>query len=893
MGFAQNGTVTGTVTDKDMNNESLPFANIVVKGTAMSTTTDEMGVYKLEMPAGNYTLVFAFLGYESVEIPVALKAGETKTINQALGSTSVQLEDVVIEKTINRERETALLLEQKNAVEITQTIGAQEMSRKGVSDAEGAVTKVTGISKQQGEKNVFVRGLGDRYNSTTMNGLPLPSEDPIYKNISLDFFSSDVIKNIGVNKTFSSSIYGDVGGANIDILSKEFTGNDYIEIGISSGINSQTYNKDFKTIDGENFFGFSEKNPPVGDLTNYSFENSLDPGMQSSQIATGASVSGGKRFDIGDNTLSMFLVGAFSNGYQYREGTVRQTNNQDGLIMDMDFERYSYTVSQTIMGNFKYRFNTTNTISFNSLYIHDNTQDLGEYFGFAGADAFEDDLEFTRRQQTNNNNIFVNQILSELTLSEKLTLDLGAAYNMTRTSEPDRRSNNFILRDGAYRPNSDSAGTNERYFGIMNEDDLAGRAVATYNFGNESESKLDFGLNARHTKREFEATIYNHDFQNTFTPVDIDNLDATFNQESLENGLFELETNRGGASNPNALEPYWYDANRSIFAGLANFTHSFNPDLTLVVGARAEKVNMEVEYDTNIAKSSINGPAEIDEFYVLPGFNLKYTINEKNIIRLAGSMTYTLPQFVEIAPFKYSDISFSVQGNPDLVPSQNLNIDLKWELYPESDELIAVTGFYKHIKDPINRSEIPSAGNTLTFFNTGGNAMVAGAELEVRKNIYKVASEDTSNETVFSGGLNVSYLHSRQELEATLPSFTKEGETEELQGASPLLVNADLTFRRSTENFGLTSSLVLNYFSDRIYSIGTRNFQNVIETGIPTLDFITQTSIGEHFGISFKARNLLNPEFTLTRESAGNNPETVLAEYKLGLDFSVGVSYKF
>src|SRR5690606_1907474 len=146
---------------------------------------------------GKYVLQLSFVGYETVEEQVTVVADTTIIIDKALGSGGYTLDDVVIQTQQNRERETALLLDQKNAIEIKQAIGAQEMSRKGVSDAEGAVTKITGVSKQEGEKNVFVRGLGDRYNSTTMNGMPLPSEDPEYKNIALDFFTSDVIKSIG------------------------------------------------------------------------------------------------------------------------------------------------------------------------------------------------------------------------------------------------------------------------------------------------------------------------------------------------------------------------------------------------------------------------------------------------------------------------------------------------------------------------------------------------------------------------------------------------------------------------------------------------------------------------------------------------------------------------
>ena len=148
LGFAQNkGTITGTLTDKDVNNESLPFANVVLKGTTIGVTTDETGKYTISAEAGVYTIQFSFLGYETIEEKVEVKAGETVTINKALGSGSYQLKDVVIQNNVSREKESALLMEQKNAVEIKQSIGTQEMQRKGVSTVEQGVAKISGVSK--------------------------------------------------------------------------------------------------------------------------------------------------------------------------------------------------------------------------------------------------------------------------------------------------------------------------------------------------------------------------------------------------------------------------------------------------------------------------------------------------------------------------------------------------------------------------------------------------------------------------------------------------------------------------------------------------------------------------------------------------------------------------
>ncbi|WP_394420510.1 carboxypeptidase-like regulatory domain-containing protein [Tenacibaculum mesophilum] len=243
LAFSQSkGTVNGTVTDKEMSGEALPFANVFIKGTSIGGTTDMDGKYTLNVPSGNQTIVFSFVGYQTIEKQIVIKENETLIVNQELGANEgVALDEVKINATVSREKETALLLEQRKATVIKESIGAQELSKKGVSDAATATTKVAGVSKQEGSNKVYVRGLGDRYNTTTLNGLPLPSNDPRFKNISLELFGTDMIQNIGVSKTFSANLSGDVSGANIDLASKEHSGNSSINIGFSSSANTQTY----------------------------------------------------------------------------------------------------------------------------------------------------------------------------------------------------------------------------------------------------------------------------------------------------------------------------------------------------------------------------------------------------------------------------------------------------------------------------------------------------------------------------------------------------------------------------------------------------------------------------------------------------------------------------
>lgn len=275
LSWAQNATVKGQILDKEMKNEPLPFAVVVIKESKQNTATDENGNFSFSMPAGSYTLVISYLGYETKEIAFTVSAGEVKTINHILASTGgEELKEVVIEVQVNKEKESALLQEQQKAVEIKQSIGSQELSRKGVSDVATAVTKTTGITKQEGSNNIFVRGLGDRYNSTTMNGLPVPSNDPEKKNLPLDIFSTDIVEYVSIDKVYNSRIFGDFAGGNVDIASKDYKGKGFLKAEFGSKMNTNAMNETFTLMKGYSNFGFGSSSIPTNSLTSYNF-NSL------------------------------------------------------------------------------------------------------------------------------------------------------------------------------------------------------------------------------------------------------------------------------------------------------------------------------------------------------------------------------------------------------------------------------------------------------------------------------------------------------------------------------------------------------------------------------------------------------------------------------------------
>ena len=859
--------------------EPLIGATVKVIGSDVASVTDIDGNFQLSgLKDGIYDIEIKYIGYKTaVKRQVKIEDNKVTTLDFEMETDNRQLAGVEVVAKANRESENVTMMEQKRSVIAVQTIGAQELSRKGISDAQAAVAKISGISKQEGVKNVFVRGLGDRYNFTTLNRFPLPSEDPEYKNIALDFFSTDIIQSIDVNKAFYSNTPADVAGADINITSKELTGDGKINVSLSGGFNTKTLSSDFMRLDGVDMFGFADKTQPGGNLDTYNFRNSLDPSKQNLQINQSYTISGGKKFLLGENRnpLKLYLVAGHNKNYTHYEEEVRNSITTGELSQDMDGDISQVETSQIAMANLEYTHNKKHSLAYNFMMVHATKESVGDYLGmdadYQSSDTYEG---FMRRQQTNDNLLFVNQLISKWTLSKNIGLNAGLSYNTINGNEPDRRINNLVKTDSGYVPMK-GTGIQQRYFSELYEKDLNARASLVYklNDGFDNNSNVQIGYMGRFVDDDFEAVEYDMSVVRQ-TVFDINNIsfDDYYNQDNYAGGMFQLDRNIDK-----------YGVRKNIHSAYAEATYQFTPKFIANLGLKYDDVDMKVNYNVN--RGGSRGEQEIDKSYFLPSLNLRYNINDKHALRLAASKTYTLPQAKEISPFRYVSVSFNSQGNPNLKPSDNYNIDLKWDWYISPSEIFSITGFYKYIKNPISRIEIASAGGFLSYENISDHATAAGVEMEMKKHIFSRSLENNGMSRL-TLGVNGAYTYTCAKVPlATDPSGSQ------LEGAAPWIVNADLTylFRKGGNSF--TGALVFNYFSDRIYTIGTEGYQDIMENGIPTLDFVASAQIGKHFTINLKARNLLDAAHQLTRKGNATNSEVVLSKYKKGTDFSIGLSY--
>ncbi|HSG49755.1 MAG TPA: TonB-dependent receptor plug domain-containing protein, partial [Longimicrobiales bacterium] len=161
-------------------------------------------------------------------------------------STAIALEGITVSASVERGTVTAALNEQRTAVGVVSATTSDQIARSPDSDAAQAVRRVSGVTVQDG-KYVFVRGLGERYTTTSLNGARVPSPEPEKKVVPLDLFPSNLLEAITTSKTFTPDQPGDFSGAQVNLRTRSFPARRVAQFSLTSGYNSQ--------VTGQNLLG--------------------------------------------------------------------------------------------------------------------------------------------------------------------------------------------------------------------------------------------------------------------------------------------------------------------------------------------------------------------------------------------------------------------------------------------------------------------------------------------------------------------------------------------------------------------------------------------------------------------------------------------------------------
>ena len=910
--FSQNkGAITGILTDKEANNQSLPFANVLIKETSNGANTDIDGNYSIAAAPGNYTLQFSFVGYESVEVPVTVVANETVTINQALGSAGYKLEDVVIKATVNREKETALLLDQKQAVVIKQSIGAQEMARKGVSDVEEGLTKITGITKVDG-RGLFIRGLEDRYNNLLINDLQSPSNSPFKKIIPLDLFPTDVVGVLNIYKTFNPNISGDFAGATVNIETPQPKNITKLNIGFGYTTNNNL--KNFLLSDDANsakgtlgmigndraLSGIFGSVPSGQKLSPAEYENaygkkSWDVARTQSPLNSSIGFLHAQKFNLEkERNISYIMSFNFDNKYSFREGVDRTFNlGQGNYDNNLYNTQYSYQTTFSGLAGLKYKTDRFN-LSFNTFLIKATESKIQDQLGYTNSLANQTN-NLIRLNQYEESNYWNSQLYGDYKITEdgKHSIKAGGSYVKTSFQQPDRK---FItgtkVNENEINMSYGGNNLNRQYLDVKGN--FYASSLVEYNlkFGEKERTNiLSVGYNS--TLNDMQSTYRffsgRRNIEKNYT-ANLNSISENINDD-INNGILYVQEESNG--------DYKVKLNQFVNAGYINLFMTFGEKWNLNAGIRGESSTRTIKYrEQGDPFGSAYRKKTDDKLDVLPSINAKRILNENSNLRVSLAKTITRPVAMELLPINYINADgTSESGNPDLKDSENYNLDFKYELFPNTKELFAVGVFGKIINNPIERVFKPTAnsGGQITTFKNSEQAVIYGAEIEMLFQLSRI-NESLAN---FSLGFNTSLMSTDVKIDLKKQGNELENSTNrKLQGASSWLINSDLKYDFIlNKDWKNSMTLVYNVYGDRIFAVGSSGIDHIYEKSFSKLDFVWTNSISKSIELKFGVDNILNPSYKkeLGSKNTLNITEDslILREFKKGVGFSFNIGYTF
>ncbi|KPM32779.1 Putative outer membrane protein [Croceitalea dokdonensis DOKDO 023] len=927
---AQTGFVIGTISDGEFN-DILPFANVLAKGTTNGTTSDFDGKYSLQLEEGTYTLVFSYLGYQTKEITeVVVEPGKEVVVDITLNPLANQLEEVVVTTTVSKNTEASVLNLQKKSVALIDGLSLQSIKKVGASDIASAVKNVPGVSVQGG-KFVFVRGLGDRYTKTLLNGLEVPGLDPDRNTLQLDIFPTNLLDNLIVVKSFTADQSADFTGGIVDIVTKDFPTTEQFNISIGSAYNPDFhFNDNYETFDsGGRAFGFrrSLNNDPITEniLTLNVAQNApelreltqrFDPQMaaqaSTSSIDSNFSIDYGNQFSLNED--SSWRLG-FLTALSYRNESAFYENYIDGQVFRRDFRDNTVLELQADRTN-QGRLSTNNTLLTGLAGVTLKGERSKYKLNVMHIQNGETSTTFQTQQNfiINSNLIertallFTERSITNLSLNGVHTLDTEAKWNLdwkgnitwARVYDQDFRVSPFRVNEdtGERRIEPSEAGDPIRLWRDLEEINYVGKVdLSNKHTLFDNDAKLKVGGTYVFKNRVFDIAQYalpNQDFGAEFSlrfegdPDQILAPDNILTTNPLQ-GTFVREDS--GAST-------FFDSDINIAGLYVSEEFKLTPRFTSIIGVRAEQFQLSYT-GTSQTQGTLENELILDEFDFFPSANLILELDEEGNRKIRGSYgrTTARPSFKEASIAQIFDpvSGFFFLGNLDIKPTYIDNFDLRFETYGKGTNFFAISGFYKSFENPIELAFIAGATDQFTPRNLG-DATVLGAEIEFRSDLSIIGL----NNFFFNG--NYSLINSTQDLNEderilrATETNLRVGETpiteRQLQGQSPWILNLGLNYN-SNDN-GWEGGLFYNVQGPTLEIVSDGNIGDVFTRPFNDLKF----SIGKSFGqndqnkITLRISNLLNDERLSEFESFGSTRKT----YSLlqpGQSFSVSYSTRF
>lgn len=877
------GKITGKVVD-DETGEALPGVNVVISGTSKGTATDLDGRYTISrLEPGTYSITISYISYTKQTITdIEVESGESATVNGSLVSETLGLDEITVTAEANRSSEAGLLSIQRKAIAVQDGLSYEQISKSGDSNVASAVKRVTGVTLVNGN-DVFVRGLGNRYSNVQLNNAPVPSTSPNKKEAPVDLISSGLVQDIVVQKTYTPDQTGEFSGGALNITTKEFPDARNISFGYATSYNSVSTFEDMLTYPGSStdFLGFDDGKRSLPEPLNGRVDenrltrsNELEVARllhndwsQNNNVRAMPSQSFKLNYanQFNEDRLPVGIISNLSYKYenQFRGNqvlrSIESVNRQtDENVLSGDFIQNQGIESSNLSGmvNIFLKPSPNTKIGLKNLYSNSMDNTAGVVTGIytnASRENRQTLNDFDRK------NVYSSSLNVETALSDfyNSRLEGSVSYSRAFRDRPDRRATHYSLNDSNEHAVKFSEGGNNHFFSSQVDNNYTGKLDYRIQPANALQFKTGvFGL---YKQRTFNARILEYqDFQNRLpSQLATASPDLVLSDESLEDDYIDLAEITTGDDN--------YEGEQFLTAAYFNTKLNLGDRFSIDLGGRIETSDQKVD-----------GRSVIDKMDFLPASNLTYNLSQRSNLRGAFSMTLARPEFREVSNFSFQDFVGSriVYGNPDLERTRILNYDLRYELFPNSGELFAVSAFYKQFHNPIEMW-YRITERTEVKYNNGEQADLYGFEFEARKNVTPQLQFITNASYIIS---EVDFSNQEDEVIGRLSNLSRP-----MFGQSPYTLNASVYYTIPSLNMDL--NLSYNTFGERIVTIGKRTHpDDEYEQPFHSMNLRANYNSGR-FTFSAGVENLLNDDVVYEQ---GN---VTTYRYKPGITYDFGITY--
>lgn len=938
--YANEGIIRGTVIE-DETGLTVIGANIIVNELGTGTTTDLDGAFSLSLEPGIYNFTISYIGFENIVIKnVEVKSSETNILGEIrMTDESLQLNEVVISAKAVRTTEAAIVTIKKKSPAMLDGISSSLMKLTGDASAVDAAKRVTGVSIEGG-KYVYVRGLGDRYSKTTLNGVDIPGLDPDRNTIQMDIFPTALLNNLIVSKNFTAEMPADFTGGLINIETKDFPESKILSASVSFGYNqTANLNNEFLTYQGSStdWLGFDNgtralpsgarlQNMPIAFSSQYtpeqvnSFVSSFNPVLgtetKTSFLDYSASVSLGNQKKINNSnegTLGYMFSLSYKNDYaQYNDyfngeyqrfsGSdiydLRYANIQEGVVSEQNT-----TIGTLAVLAYKKKYSK---IRLTAMHLQNGEKRAGQFMidnsgeavGQSGYLGQRDNIEYNQRSLTN---VMLNGIHKIGTTGWEI--DWKISPTLSTSNDPDIRVAGLSIGGPkGYQINAGEVGNPQRVWRSLSEVNLVNKIDITkkYKF-NKNNAKLKFGSNYSYKVRDYEILTYNWVNVGGQLQFEDYNLNSLISPENTyPNGINAYY--QSGNSNPN---PNAYSSTASNTAFYISNEAELLPNLNVILGLRGE--NFVQRHTGGVGENLLDNEKVLDAFDLFPSANLIYALTGNMNLRVAYSKTIARPSFKELSfaqiidplsnrIFNGSLFQYSDWGG-QLVETRIDNFDVRWEFFQNRGQMISVSAFMKQFENPIELVRIPEAQTSSDFQPRNvGNGKLHGIEFEVRKNLEFI----TPILQNFSFNTNITFIKSQiemtdKEFNSRL-NYEKTGETisdtRAMAGQSPFVINAGLIYNNTAS--GIDAGLFYNIKGKTLEIVSSGLYPDVYLNPFNSLNFSFNKKLGknDNTSIDFKISNILNDSVERVFSSF-NTLNQHFTKFTPGTSFSLGLSYKF